>query len=221
MIKQPTFCVILMLSVVFSLMAVLPPPVIAQTDKGIELFKAWEFNEAEKQFREALKSDPKDVQANYYLGLSVLMQEKYEEALQILLRVKEAQDQADPKSRPAVPDDYQIQMALARAHLELKQNEEAWKNIEAAKKLHADSAEIHVYRGRYYLNKEDNKKAVKEFEKAMDLDENDAYAHYYAGHAYLRSGEPAKAVEMLKVFLQLAPHAPEAEKARALILALC
>ncbi len=221
MIKKPALCVILVLSVVVSISMLTPKQVSAQTSKGIELYQAWEFGEAEKVFRQALRSNPKDLEASYYLGLSVLLQDKHEEALEILQKVKEARDQADPKSRSSVPDEYQIQIALARAHLELKHNAEAWKNLEAAKKVHADSAEIHVYRGLYYLNQEDNKKAVKEFEKAMDLDGNDAYAHYYAGHAYLRTGDPAKAVEVFKHFLQLAPQAPEAEKAKALIAALC
>jgi tetratricopeptide (TPR) repeat protein len=221
MIKQPALCIMLVLSVVFALMAAMPQPSLAQTEKGIERYNAWDFPGAEKILRDALKSGPKDIQAGYYLGLAVLMQDKHDEALAILLKVREDHGKADPKSRPAVPDEYQIQIALARAHLELKQNAEAWKNLEAAKKLHADSAEVYVYRGLYYLNQEEKQKAIKELEKAMNLDENNAYAHYYAGHAYLRSGNPAKAVEMFKSFIQLAPQAPEIEKAKALVAALC
>lgn len=221
MIKQPAFCIILVLSVVFSMMAVMTQPIFAQTNKGIELYNSWEFQQAEQVFREALKSDPKDVQASYYLGLSILMQEKYGEALEVFLKVKDAQDKASQASRSAVPDEHQIQIALAQARLGLKQYDEAWKNLEFAKKEHADSVDTHVYRGVYYLYKEDVKKAIKELDKAISLDEHNAYAHYYAGHAYLRSGNPAKAVEMLKIFLQLAPDAPEAVKAKALIDALC
>jgi tetratricopeptide (TPR) repeat protein len=219
--KQATMCVILVFSVVFSVMAFMPQPVFAQTNKGIDLCTAWKFEEAEKVLREALKADPQDILASYYLGLSVLMQEKHSEALEIFLKVKDAQDKASQQSRSSVPDEHQIQIALARARLELKQYDEAWKNLESAKKEHPDSADVHLYRGVYYLYKEDIKKAIKELDKAISLDEHDAYAHYYAGHAYLRSGNPAKAVEMLKIFLQLAPVAPEAVKAKALVDALC
>ena len=219
--KQATMCVILVFSVVFSVMAFMAQPIFAQTNKGIDLCAAWKFEEAEKVLREALKADPQDILASYYLGLSVLMQEKHSEALEVFLKVKDAQDKASPQSRSSVPDEHQIQIALARARLELKQYDEAWQNLESAKKEHPDSADVHLYRGVYYLYKEDIKKAIKELDKAISLDEHDPYAHYYAGHAYLRSGNPAKAVEMLKIFLQLAPVAPEAVKAKALIDALC
>jgi tetratricopeptide (TPR) repeat protein len=221
MYKQIASWVILVISVVFSIVAVLPQPLRAQASKGIELFNTWQFKEAEKVLREAVKADPRDMQTSYYLGLSVLMQDKHSEALEIFLKVKDYQDKADRQSRSSVPDEYQIQLALARAHLELKQNDEAWKNLESAKKEHADAADIYVYRGLYYLNLQNAQKAIKELEKAMAADEKNAYAHYYAGQAYIRLGNPAKAVEVLKIFLQLAPDAPEAEKARALVSALC
>ena len=218
--KQTATCVILA-TVVLSFVIVMPQPLCAQASQGIELYNSWQFQEAEKVLRDALKTNPQDMQANYYLGLSVLMQDKHNEALDIFLKVKEAQDKADRQSRSQVPDEYQIELALARARLELKQNEEAWKNLEAAKKVNPDAADIHVYRGLYYLNLQNEQKAIKELEKAMNLDGNNAYAHYFAGLAYIRLGNPSKAVEVLKEFLQLAPSAPEVDKAKALISALC
>jgi tetratricopeptide (TPR) repeat protein len=219
--KKTTSCFILWIAVVLSIMAVIPRPLSAQASKGIELFNSWKFQEAEKVLREALKANPQDAQAGYYLGLSVLLQDKHSEALDIFLKVKDDQDKADRQSRSQVPDEYQIQLALARTRLELKQNDEAWKNLEAAKKVNANAADIYVYRGLYYLNLQNAQKAIKELEKAMTLDEKNAYAHYFAGQAYIRLGNPAKAVEVLKEFLQLAPGAPEVEKAKALVSALC
>ncbi len=209
------------LILLLAMMALWARPILAQAGKGLELYNSWKFAEAEAAFRDAMKSNPDDLEAGYYLGLSLLMQEKSADALEILNKVKAAKDKEIGKGVAAVPDEYHIQMALAQAHLKLKQNDPAWKNLELASKAHADAADIHVYRGVYYLNKEDVKKAVKELEKAMEMDEHNVYAHYYAGHAYLRSGNPAKAVEVFKIFLQLAPAAPEACKAKALIDALC
>lgn len=212
---------ILVVSVVFSLMLAIPQSIFAQTEKGIELYNSWQYQEAERVLRDALKANPGDVTANYFLGLSILLQDKHSEALEIFLKVKDAQDKAEGKTRPAVPDEYQIQLALARARLELKQYPEAWKNLEAAGKEHPDSADVYVYRGVYYLQQEKASQAVKELDKAIHLDEHNAYAHYYAGQAYLRTGNAARAVDMFKAFLTLAPLAPEAPKAKALIDALC
>lgn len=205
----------------FAMTALWPQPTAAQAGKGMELYNSWKFVEAEAAFREAVSANPNDLESGYYLGLSLLMQEKSADALEVLNKVKAAKDKNGSRDSASVPDEYHIQLALAQAHLKLKQNDRAWKCLELASKAHADAAEIHVYRGVYYLNLENVKKAVKELEKAMAMDEHNVYAHYYAGHAYLRSGSPAKAVEVFKIFLQLAPAAPEAAKAKALIDALC
>lgn len=220
MTKRRMNCLILVLCMAVLTVVVATPLVFAQTKQGVDLFNSWKFQESEKVLREAVKTDPQDIQAAYYLGLSVLMQDKHSEALEILLKVQASQAKAG-QGRPAVPDEYQIRIALARTYLELKQNEDAWKNLEAANKINAGALDVHIYRGAYYLNKEKYPQAIKELEKAMKLDDNNAYAHYYAGYAYLRSGNPAKAVEVFKSFIQLAPNAPEADKIKALVAALC
>jgi tetratricopeptide (TPR) repeat protein len=211
---------LLVLAMAVLTVIVATPLVFAQTKQGVDLFDSWKFQDAEKVLSEALKTNPQDVQAAYYLGLSLLMQDKHSEALEILLKAQASQAKAG-QGRPAVPDEYQIRIALARTYLELKQNEDAWKHLEEANKIHAGAIEVCIYRGAYYLNKEKYPQAIKELEKAMKLDDNNAYAHYYAGYAYLRSGNPAKALDMFRSFIQLAPNAPEAVKVKTLVDALC
>jgi tetratricopeptide (TPR) repeat protein len=209
---------ILVLSVVVPLIAAMPIQTFAQTKKGVELYTAWKFPEAEKALKEVLKTTPGDVQAAYYLGLSLLLQDKHEEALNVLLKIKGA---AGQQSKSAVPDEFQIQIALARTYLELKKLPEAWKNLDAAAKIHPDAADVYTFRGYYYLQQGDLKKAAKELEKAIELDKQNAYPNYYLGLVYLRQGNPSRAVELFKAFLQMAPQAPEAATTKALITALC
>jgi len=194
---------------------------IAQTDRGIELYNSWQYQEAEKVLRAALAADPGDSRALYYLGLCVLLEEKHQEALDLFSRLQNQTGKVPAPGASNIPDRFQILIAMARAHLGLKQHAEAWKNLEAAGKENPAAADVYVYRGVYYLQKEQPRQALKELERAIKLDGNNAYAHYYAGHAYLRLGHPSRAVDMFKTFLQLAPHAPEAPKASALISALC
>jgi len=212
---------ILVLSFVLSLMAVIPQQVFPQTKKGIDLYTSGQFREAEMVLREALKADPSDTPANYYFGLSMLMQEKYNDALQVFLKVKQSQDRADQWTRPAVPSEYQIQLALARARLALNQYPEAWKNLESARIEDNRSSDVYVYRGVYYDQQEKHQEAIAELEKAISLDPQNAYAHYYAGLAYYHAGQAEKAVNALKTFLKLDPDAPEAPKAKRLIDQLC
>jgi tetratricopeptide (TPR) repeat protein len=207
--------------VVFSLVVVVSQSVFGQMKKGVELYDIGEFQKAEKAFGQALKANPADLQANYYLGLSVLFQDKHKEALDIFLKVKQSRDKMDQRNRPAFPNECQIQVALARTRLELKQYDEAWKNLESARKENANSSDVYVYRGSYYLQQEKTKEALKELEKAISLDAKNAYAFYYQGLAYQAAGEAEKAVNALKTFIQLAPFAPEYDKAKGIITSLC
>jgi tetratricopeptide (TPR) repeat protein len=219
--KRRTYCSILVLSVVFSSAALLPQQTFGQTKKGIELYDAGKYREAERVLQEALKTDPSDISASFYLGLSMLVQENYRGALDTFLKVQEAQGKAGQGSRPFLLNKYQIQIALARARLGLRQYAEAWKNLESARSEDARSSDVYVYRGVYYLQQEKYKEAIQELEKAITLDSRNPYAYYYSGLAYYRSGDGVKAVDALKTFIELAPYAPEAGKAKSIIDSLC
>ena len=169
-------------------------------------------------FRASLKTNPSDIPARYYLGLCLLRQDQYREALELFQNVPRSRDRAE---QPPVPSQYQIQIALAQAHLGLKQYDEAWENLESAKTLAPRSPEVYVCQGRYYLEREKYQEAIQELEKAISIDENNAEAYYYEGLAYYGAGMPESAVTALKKFLQLAPYAPEAGKAREIIAKLC
>jgi tetratricopeptide (TPR) repeat protein len=213
-------CSILVFNLVFALTIAIPPQISAQAKKGAELYDAGHFKEAEAVFRDALKTHPSDTPNRYYLGLSILLQGRYSEALDVFLKVKQSQERADQRTRPAVPDEYQINLAMARARLGLNQYADAWKNLEQARTI-SPSSDVFVYRGVYYLQQEKLPEAIKELEKAISLDAKNAYAWYYAGLAYFKAGQGQKAVETLKKFLQLYPNAPEAAKAKEIIDKLC
>lgn len=212
---------VLMVLTVLLTVAVSAGVVSAQSAKGVELYNSWQFQAAEKVFREELKADPSNTPASYYLGLAVLHQEKYQDALDVFMKVQ--QQRAGQRNRPAVPSEYQIQLALAQARIGLKQFSEAWKNLEAARNEDAEASDVYVYRGLYYLQQDKPREALKELERAIELDKTNPYAYYYMGLAYVEpeTGNPQKAVEALKMFLQLAPSAPEAPKAKLLHDQLC
>jgi cytochrome c-type biogenesis protein CcmH/NrfG len=220
MINRKAFCQILVLSVAFSLLGTVSQTA-AQSKQGIELYNTWQYQEAEKVFREELKADPNNTPANFYLGLTVLGQEKYKDALDLFVRVYKSQQRADQRTRSAVPSEYQIQLAMAQARIGLKQYADAWKNLESARIEDGSASDVYVYRGLYYLEQDKIKEAEKELEKAIALDGKNPYAYYYAGLAHHKAGNPQRAVEDLKMFLQLAPNAPEAPKAKLLHDQLC
>ena len=212
---------ILVLSAVVMLIGGMSLQVMAQTEKGIDLYYSWEYEKAEEALRKVLKKEAADVQAGYYLGLSLLMQEKYQEALDILQKAKASVDEAAESGETGLPDKGQLEIALTQTYLGLKKIPETLESLKAAEKAKANPIDIHTFRGAYYLEKNSVTEAAQELEKAIELDSQNAYTYYYAGFAYLRLGNPAKAVQLFQMFLRLNPYAPEAEKAKFLIDSLC
>lgn len=186
----------------------------AQTEKGIELFNAYEFGKAEQLFRDLLKSDPGNTEAGYYLGLSLYMQKRYEDALAVFKGIKDAKKEIPHNNG-------RLEIMMTRICLELKKYPEALKSLEDAKAAKADPADIHVCQGGYYLETGDPKKAIAELKEAIKIDPDNAYAYFYAGYAYVRLGLPSDGEKALKKFLELAPYAPEAENVKILVDALC
>ena len=194
---------------------------MATTEEGIHSYSIGEFEKAEALFREVLKGDADDIQAGYYLGMSLLMQEKFKEALGIFQNLEDNINNKAVIKDTDVPTRGEVEIGLVRSYLGLKQYPDALKSIHAAERVKADPIDIHTYYGAYYLEMNENSRAQKELETALNQKSQNPYTYYFAGISYLRLGHPAKAVEMFKAFLKMAPYAPEAERAKFLIDTLC
>ena len=219
--KSTNSYVILVLSIVAIIIGGISLLVMAQTEKGIELFNSWEYEKAEEALQKVLKEEPSNVQAGYYLGLSLLMHGKYPEALDILQKAKASVEETAALGEAGLPDKGQLEIALTQTYLGLKRIPEMLESLEAAEKAKANPVDIHTFRGAYYLEENKVKEAAQELEKAIELDSQNAYTYYYFGFAQLRSGNPAKAVELFQVFLTLSPYAPEAKNTKFLVDSLC
>lgn len=204
---------ILLFAVLLSVFLI-QPPVFAQTERGVDLFNYWDFKKAEDAFRKALKNNPGDNEASYYLGMSLIMQKRYQESLEVLKNIKDPED-------GEIPDKGQLKIALARAYLGLKNYPEALEYLNVAEEVNANPIEYHTYRGAYYLEKKDAKRAAAELDKAIELGSKNPYTYYHAGFAYLSLGNPSDAVKAFEIFLQLAPYAPEAEAVSLIVGSLC
>ena len=211
---------ILALSLVFFLSASVPKLAFAQIKSGIELYEAGDYVNAEAKLRVELKVEPRNTTARYYLGLCLLYQGNFEEALKELRTAKSEQETAG-QSRTAVPSVYQTDIALAQAYIGLGQLDKAWPRLESAKAENPDSSDVFLYRGVFFYTQEDYTEAIKSLEKSISLDSKKAYAYYYVGMAYSKIDKPDKMVEAFKIFLQLAPDAPEAPDVEKRVAAAC
>ncbi|MBN2320712.1 MAG: tetratricopeptide repeat protein [Acidobacteria bacterium] len=212
---------IMALCMVFCLSAAVSQPIYAQADDGIELYKAGEYEKAESKLKETLKNEPLNTTARYYLGLSLMYQGNFTQALEELKTAKNEQEKASQRSLPAVPNAYEIDLALAQAYIGLEQYEEAWPKLESARIKDPGSSDVFLYRGVYYYKQKDFAKAIEALDKSISLDPKKAYAYYYIGMAYSETEDVQKMLEAFKMFLQLAPDAPEAPDVKRKYDAAC
>ena len=178
----------------------------ADLDEGKRSFLAGDFQGAQKALREVVAAEPDNHEANYYLGMSLLEQQKYGEAEPFL---KQA-DSGMPEAR----------IGLARVNLMQDRLPEAMRLLDSAQKARPDDSEVYQYRGMILLKQEKASEAAEQLSKAVELDPKNAYAHYYLGMANNRLKKTDQMIREFQLFLQLAPKAPEAAKVRSLLRTL-
>lgn len=211
----------LLVSALFILISGISLHVLAKTEDGLTSFSLGEFGKAAAIFSEILKGDAGNVEAGYYLGLSLLMQEKYNEALDIFKNLKATMDNKTASGSAEMPTKGQVEIGIVRSYLGIKYYPEALKSLEAAEIAKADPIDIHTFKGAYFLEINENTKANEELEKALEMNSQNPYTFYYAGVANIRLGNPSKAVKLFEMFLNMAPYVPEAKHARFLVDTLC
>ncbi|MBM3745437.1 MAG: tetratricopeptide repeat protein [Acidobacteria bacterium] len=190
---------------------------LAQTKiRGVELYSAGEYRQAEQELRKTLEAEPQNLRARYYLGLTLLELERNAEAEEELRGARALlaeREEAEPRRD-------EIDVGLARACMEQKQYDEARAALDQAQQAKPDNPEVFLYRGRLELHRENHAAAVKALERAIELNPKKAYSHYYAGIAYGNLKRPDKMAEHFQYFLRLAPNAPEASKVRSYLKSL-
>jgi len=197
------------------------PQLFAQAEEGIELLHSHYYAEAEGKLQAALDADQENNSVRYYLGMALLNQGKYAEALKKLEAAGSEQERASQWSPPTIPSVYQVDLALAQAYLGLQRYEDAWPKLQSARIENPDSSDVFLYRGVYYYMQKEYESAVEDLEKAIKLDSQNSYAYYYVGMAYFEMSQLGEMVEVFKIFLQIAPNAPEAPDVKRMVNEMC
>ena len=173
---------------------------------GVELYKQGRFSDAERALRESVGAKEDDAIAHRYLGLVLLEERKYPEALDHLNRAAEIEPGREATA------------AMARYHaetMEFDRAQEALKDFDGESK--ASSANADYARGLIQLDKKQYAAAAQNIESFIRENPNSGYAHYYAGLAYNGAGRKDKMLSEFQLFLKIHPNAPEARKVRAVL----
>ena len=173
---------------------------LADTDRGVDLYRQGKYAEAQSELSKAVAASPDDARAHRFLGLSLVEQHKASEAQEHLAKANELDPSGDSK------------LALARMYIEQKDLDKAEELLKDA-----NGEELDYVRGLLQFNRQQNSEAAASFERYLQDHPNQPYAHYYAGLAYNGAKRPDKMLTHFAIFVKLKPDAPEARKVRAVL----
>ena len=173
---------------------------LADTDRGVELYRQGKYAEAQSELSKAVEANADDARARRFLGLALVEQHKPSDAQEHLAKADELDPSGDSK------------LALARMYIEQK-------NLDKAEELLGDAQgeDLNYVRGLLQFNRQQHKDAAASLESYLQDQPNHPYAHYYAGLAYNGAKRPDKMLSHFEMFLRLKPDAPEARKVRAVL----
>ncbi|MDP2997214.1 MAG: tetratricopeptide repeat protein [Bryobacterales bacterium] len=177
-----------------------------ESSRGIELYQANQFGEAESVLREEVGAEPENAKAWQSLGMTLLRLGKLDEAKDALRKAADLD-----------PADAEAKLGLAEAAAHEKNFDEANGLVEEAVTLNAESPKVPYVRGVIKAGQRDFKGAVKDLEEACEKDERNAYAHYYAGLSYNALKRPDKMIGHFQSFTKLAGKAPEAQRVQTIL----
>lgn len=167
------------------------------------------YGEAEGQLRKATELAANDPAPFVYLGETYLRQRKDGEASNAfrkaadLARAKNGSDSA-----------YYLGVAQQR----LKQYDEAISTLQGARA--PEPALIPYQIGVTQAFKENWPAAAEQLNRAIEMDSGLAYAYYYRALAQEKLGRKDLLVNDMERFLAIAPNAPEADRAKAILRAV-
>jgi tetratricopeptide (TPR) repeat protein len=173
---------------------------MADTDRGVVLYRQGKYAEAQSELSKAVQSNPDDARAQRYLGLALVEQHKASEASEHLNKANELDPGGESK------------LAIARMYIEQKDLDQAEEMLKDA-----DGPDIDYVRGLLQFQKGQNKEAAASLENYVQDHPEHPYAHYYAGLAYNALKRPDRMLKHFDMFVKLKPDAPEAKKVRAVL----
>ena len=131
----------------------------------------------------------------FYSALSNIQNEKYNEAIDDLLKVIEI----DNNNLDAYHN-------LARVYYEIRNYDKAIETYNKSIEIYPHDSDIYYYRAEVYIDKKDYDKAIEDLEKAIIKNEAYSDAYYLMSVAYRKKKKYKKAIKYLKLTLEFNPE---------------
>jgi tetratricopeptide (TPR) repeat protein len=139
---------------------------------------------ATREFRAAVKADPKEPNVHFGLGYLLWKQFQYPEAAQ--------EFKAELNNNPGYT---QAMLYLADSNIRMNHDEEARPLLESVVKLHPEISMGHLDLGIVYAKADQNEAALREFKTAETIKPTDVNVHMRLGRLYKSMGKGNEAKE--------------------------
>src|SRR5258705_297044 len=169
-------------------------------DLGTAEIQAGKFEDAIKQAKQVLASDPNDLRAVRVLASALTQNGDYAQAVEPFTRIAHAQ--------PSIENLYPLAMCLLQTR-KPDDKLQAAAVFEQMKQIAGDSGSLHVLFGRAYRDADDMPAAIREFQRAVAIDPRTPHAHYFLGLAqlFLKDWKPTPEAEAeLRKEVEIYPH---------------
>jgi tetratricopeptide (TPR) repeat protein len=179
-----------------------PDSVDAHNALGMALKDSGQLGEAEKQFREILKTDPNSVEALNHLAEILAAQKLYSAAIGYWDKALSLDPGNDPGN---------IDAAIARAIALSKNGDQnaATSSLQQMVKAHPDLAVAHFNLGTIYANQKSFRQAADEYREASRLSPADPEVRFALAKCLVFLAEYAEAIPILKAYVLNHPKAFE------------
>lgn len=165
---------------------------LARTDKGLDYFSKNKFEQAVKEYDEAIRLYPELAAAHNNRGSALFAMARFEEAAACFRRAAEL----DPKYA-------QAHFNLALASVKLGREREANDSLVKASRAYITSGDEQLAAGRLA-------EAEESYKGLLQIDPDYAVAHFKLGLVYNAAGLHAEAVESFKRVLRKMPDSSDA-----------
>ena len=151
-----------------------------------------DLQDAEENFRESLKRQPDNAQAQLHLGYVLLKQKKYSDARVWLEKTTQKQT--------ASPESFYYLGLIAQ---EQNENERAIELFQKAFQLEPAFANAHIALGAIYLKLKNYPRAQQELETGVKINPDSSKGHYNLAILYARLNNPQRAEEEMRIIEKL------------------
>ncbi|PXY45909.1 toxin-antitoxin system YwqK family antitoxin [Flavobacterium hydrophilum] len=173
-------------------------------NKGVSFYDNEKYDEALKEYYKISKTDPKYLNAQYEIGLTLSAQNKKSELKTFL------EDLYSKGKMAEYPDLYRMYAIFLSDEKEFDASEKIFK--EGEKYLSNSSTFLYNY-AVLYIRKKENQKAVDLLQRNITNDPNHALSHYLLGIMAFENGKITEGTLALMSYLAIAPTGQFADQA--------